>query len=96
MARREWKAAEEAAIEELSAALDEDDRQIVAALPLDRRRAAIARLSARAKERPSEHPAGSGAGAASPGGKLLKDMSPAELAEAQKNRRSGFLSRWTG
>lgn len=59
-ARRDWLKAEEAAIAAEADALEEADRAIVAALPFDQRRAAIARLSGvKTKERPPEHPAAS-------------------------------------
>lgn len=58
-ARREWKAAEEASIAAAAEDLDAEGQALVAALPLEQRRAAIARLGGvKTKERPPEHPAG--------------------------------------
>lgn len=58
LARREWLKAEEQAIDSAAQDLDAEGRALVAALPLEQRRAAIARLGGvRTKERPPEHPA---------------------------------------
>jgi len=79
-ARREWVKAEEASIAKAAEDLDEEGRAIVAALPLDQKRAAIAKLGGvrTTEARPPEHPAANPSTVSNPGFENLSDEARAD------------------